>query len=50
MKLYKFYDHDVFVKLYDKENAVIMNEDGINILRAVAYSEDNLCSDIFTSQ
>ncbi len=38
------------LKLYDKDNAVIMNEDGINILRAIAYSEENLCSEIFTSQ
>jgi hypothetical protein len=36
--------------VYDPENAVIMNEEGINILRAIAYSENNLTSDIFTSQ
>lgn len=37
-------------KLYDKENAVIMGEEGINILRAIAYSDENLISDVFTSQ
>ena len=36
--------------VYVPENAVIMNEEGINILRAIAYSENNLTSDIFTSQ
>ena len=40
----------MWFKLYDKDNAVIMGEEGINILRAIAFSEQNLTSDVFTSQ
>ncbi|CAF0781764.1 unnamed protein product [Brachionus calyciflorus] len=34
---------------YNRDTGVIMNEEGINIIRAIAYSEHYLTSDIFTS-
>jgi len=36
--------------VYDDDNGAILNEEGIAILRAVAYSDSCLTSDIFTSQ
>jgi len=36
--------------VYDDDNGAILNEEGIAILRAVAYSDNCLTSDIFTSQ
>lgn len=36
--------------VYDEENAAILVEEGIAVLRAIAYSDDLLTSDIFTSQ
>jgi hypothetical protein len=38
------------MKQYEEENGVIMEEEGIQIIRAIAYSESYLTSDIFTSQ
>lgn len=37
-------------KVYKKETGITLNEEGINIIRAIAYSERYLTSDIFTSQ
>lgn len=36
--------------LYDDDNGAIFSEEGIAILRAIAYSDNCLTSDIFTSQ
>lgn len=36
--------------MYDEENAAILVEEGIAVLRAIAYSDSLLTSDIFTSQ
>ncbi|RNA39091.1 leucine-rich repeat-containing protein [Brachionus plicatilis] len=36
-------------KKYNPEKGIIMNEEGINIIRAIAYSKKFLTSDIFTS-
>ena len=40
----------VLSPLYDEDNAAILNEEGIAVVRAIAYSNDCLTSDIFTSQ
>ena len=36
--------------VYDTDNAAIMTDEGIAVLRAIAFSNDNLTSEIFTSQ
>lgn len=37
-------------RLYDDENGVMMDEEGICFVRAIAFSDKHLTSDIFTSQ
>ena len=35
--------------MYKRETGITLNEEGINIIRAISYSERHLTSNIFTS-
>lgn len=44
------YMQSPFLKLYDRDNGILLAESGFSFIRAIALSRNNAISDVFTSQ
>ena len=49
-QIFTLNDKNLIKKFYEETSGIELMEEGIHILRAIAYSEHNLTSEVFTSQ